>query len=702
MRYDAARGVANFDWVLSRPPSDPFQRGWLHWHRGDFGRAVEEMVRGIQEDGETEGRLFWLARAWMRLAEQRNCLSALAPAPAPGPGATGGPAAAHAGHHDPAAHAGICTLPLTFRHPDPAPGRRAAELLLRLLDEYAPGDPLYTWLYNFQQMPLGGFPHDVPERYRIRSRFMDLFTGEAGTAAAARHPELSLVERGAELGVATPDSGKGVAVEDFDGDGRLDIVEAGLYEKLNFYRNSGTGAFEERGAAAGFGPVRGNHIVTTADFDGDGCFDLLVSRPFAEDPPGTITLLKNRCDGRFDDVTRPMGLDMWRDEGRSASPWVHAWADVDMDGDLDLLTVQFGVVFWPGARPLFTRLWRNDITQFTDITEEFGLDRFVRGRLSVGAAFGDFDDDGDPDLFLGGLRRFGGILLVNDGGRRFVESDALRVEEPGFMASFLDVDHDGRLDLLVGGSCPARICTEQAVFGRNEDALRMGRTVIFRQREDRSFERRADLWEDAFPIGTMGLSYGDINNDGAWDFYLGTGSPEGAMILPKLFFLGRTEGRAAPGTAENLSMAWGLGSIQKGHGIVFFDFDGDGDQDIYSALRGMWPGDVWPNQMFVNESRLDAAWVDLRLLAPTRNRHGVGARIAVFARAADGGAIVRRFHVNGGTGFGSGPYVAHMGLMDAVRIERIEVLWPGESRPRVHAGVALRAAHVLRYEDGSY
>jgi hypothetical protein len=131
-------------------------------------------------------------------------------------------------------------------------------------------------------------------------------------------------------------------------------------------------------------------------------------------------------------------------------------------------------------------------------------------------------------------------------------------------------------------------------------------------------------------------------------------------------------------------MLHGLGSIQKGHGIVFFDFDNDGDEDIYSSLGGMWPADKWPNQFFVNNSRLNNSWVSIRLRGRRTNYFGVGATIRVVAENRLGEEIVRYALMDQRTGFGSSPYLAHVGLLDATRVKGVEVYWPASGCRRVY------------------
>jgi hypothetical protein len=127
---------------------------------------------------------------------------------------------------------------------------------------------------------------------------------------------------------------------------------------------------------------------------------------------------------------------------------------------------------------------------------------------------------------------------------------------------------------------------------------------------------------------------------------------------------------------RNVSMLNGLGNIQKGHGIVFFDFNGDGRQDIYSALGGMWPGDAWTSQLFTNQSKSSNTWTKIRLRGRKTNYAGIGASIRVRAENARHEEIVRYYHMDNKSGFGSAPFLAHIGLMDAVAIQGVDVFWP--------------------------
>ena len=678
-RRDSATGAYTLDGVdLSR--LDAFERGYVAFHRGDFATAVRELERAVEEHGASEERLFWLALAHLRHAEAVNCLDRLE---------RRSPMAAHAG--------AMCALPLIVHHEQREPSRRAAELFEILLDRHDGSNAVYRWLLNFSHMTVHGFPEDVPAPYRLEEDFVDRLYGTPGPEVQALAGHLRFVDRASELGVDRLDTGRGVAVEDFDRDGDLDLVTAGTFEDVRYYRNDfqDIGRFTDVTGEIGLGGLFQPFFLSAADYDDDGRVDLLVGRPFER-----FELLHNEIDGErggFRDVTSESGLLRPGDEERLATTWTPAWGDVDRDGDLDLFLAQWGVRF-PSSSPLLSaprmrsRLYlnvprrdgRNGGVRFRDVTAEYGLEGVVRGAFFVGAVFGDLEGDGYPELMLSSWVRGGSVLLRNVDGRRFEDSGLIDPKRPGFMSGFVDVDHDGRLDLFRGGFGVARTSTPQ-VLERASGAARplpkerlegVGISRILGQTPEGRLELRAGYFAGDPPLSTMGASYGDLDNDGCLDFYLGTGTPEPWYVLPNLMYVGRREGWKCRGGTVDVSRLHGFGTVQKGHGIVFFDFDEDGDQDVYSALGGMWPGDEWPNQLFVNEGDTGNAWVKLRLRGRRTNRFGVGAMIRVVATGPEGESIVRTYHMDAKTGFGSAPYLAHIGLGAAVAVEEVEVRWP--------------------------
>ena len=115
-------------------------------------------------------------------------------------------------------------------------------------------------------------------------------------------------------------------------------------------------------------------------------------------------------------------------------------------------------------------------------------------------------------------------------------------------------------------------------------------------------------------------------------------------------------------------------------------------------MGGAFPADRWPNQFFLNESTQQGAWTKLRLRGHASNYYGVGARIRVVAEAVDGSRVARYARMDNKTGFGSAPYVAHVGLGNAKRIVTVEVFWPGEGEAQQYS-VKLGELNLLE-QDG--
>ena len=635
----------------SDPPEQDFAQAKRLFHLGEFAGAVEALDRVIDGQGEDEERLFWLAMSQMRLAEATNCLAALR-----SPGS----------HHG--SHQAWCALPISQHHRQQQWAWAAAETFQRLLDHYDSQDRLYRWLLNFCYMTIDGYPDQVPAKYRVETKFTDFFYGEPQQAGEASN--LSFRDRAAELGVDTFDSGRGVAVEDFDGDGRLDIVTGGSFDPLHYYRNVGD-AFEDATAGSGLQNAAQSHFISSADYDNDGRPDLFVGSFFEP-----ARLFRNVDGRRFEDVTEAVGLRSGAG-GKREFGWSSVWGDIDNDGDLDLFFASWGVrlpLVWGfmAAPRLDSRLFVQEDGLFVDRTDQLGLSSYVTDQMMVGAAFGDYDNDGYTDLFLSSALKRGSALLRNEGGERFTLDSRFGA---AFVSSFVDLDHDGRLEIFLNSPGEARTSTEKAVFGMEYGDPTSGRALVLKRDDGGRFRPLDDFFDD-MPIGSMGASYGDLNNDGCLDFYLGTGNPEAWFVLPNLMYLGRSTGTTCDLSTENISRLHGFGTIQKGHSIVFFDWDDDGDQDVYSSLGGMWPADRWPNQFFVNESELEQSWIKIRLEGRRTNRFGIGCRIRVEARTAAGEKLIRTYHMDQKTTFGSAPFLAHIGLGRATSVESVNVYWP--------------------------
>ena len=167
----------------------------------------------------------------------------------------------------------------------------------------------------------------------------------------------------------------------------------------------------------------------------------------------------------------------------------------------------------------------------------------------------------------------------------------------------------------------------------------------------------------------MGANYGDLDNDGYLDFYLGTGQPNLETLVPNRMF------RNADGKKfQEVTGSGGFGHLQKGHGIAFGDLDNDGDQDIFCVLGGAYSGDVYMNACFENPGQGNH-WLTVLLEGTRSNRGAIGARLRVEIETADGSRVIHRTVGTGGS-FGSSSLQQEIGLGRAVRVRTLSVTWP--------------------------
>ncbi|MCH8277113.1 MAG: VCBS repeat-containing protein, partial [Bacteroidetes bacterium] len=299
-----------------------------------------------------------------------------------------------------------------------------------------PSDLNSRWLLNVARMALGDPPDSIPDAWRLPRVLAEADIGR-------------FTDRAPSAGVDIEGRSGGLIMEDFDGDGLLDLLAAswGLRDQIQLFINRGDGTFENRTEAAGLtGLVSGLNLVH-ADYDNDGDFDVYVLRGAWLGMGHPNSLLRNNGDGTFSDVTRAAGI---LDPQPSHSA---GWSDFDGDGDLDLFV---GNESTDPDNPRPSRLYRNEGDgTFRDVARDVGLaiTTFVKG-----VAWGDYNDDGRPDLYVSNLAE-PNLLFRNDGsdekgGWHFEEVGqraGVQAPDDSFPTWFWDVDQDGRLDLFVSG-----------------------------------------------------------------------------------------------------------------------------------------------------------------------------------------------------------------------------------------------------------
>ena len=192
----------------------------------------------------------------------------------------------------------------------------------------------------------------------------------------------------------------------------------------------------------------------------------------------------------------------------------------------------------------------------------------------------------------------------------------------------------------------------------------------------------------------MGSNFGDLDNDGWLDVYIGTGEPSLGALIPNRLFR-NAEGRFF----QDVTTSADVGNLQKGHGVAFGDLDNDGDQDILEEMGGWFESDMAPHVLFRNPGH-GHHWITLRLEGRRSNRSAIGARIKVRLMTARGG---RDVYLTAGTGgsFGGNSLQQEIGLGAATGIEAIQVTWPATGEEQMFRDVAMdRVYRVVESEAG--
>lgn len=500
----------------------------------------------------------------------------------------------------------------------------------------------------------------------------------------------------------------GVAMFDFDNDGRLDIyltnsytVDAAMAKKpmppAALYRNLGNGKFEEVAAKAGVAAPGWAMGVSVADYDNDGDDDLYVTCF------GPNKLYRNRGNGTFEDVTAKAGV------GDPRFSTGSAWGDYDLDGDLDLfvanyvgfklddlpqfgkgdkcqyrgIPVQCGPRGLPGAGDSLFR--NNGDGTFTDVSRQAKVDDPPM-YYGLGAMWTDFDDDGWPDLFVANdttpnyaYRNNRDGTFTEDGFALGLAVDENGNEQACMGVAIGDYDRDGRLDL--------------AVTNFADDY-----NTVYHKNADNTFTdlSRATKTADAsIPYLGWGVGLFDADNDGWLDLFVANGHvypqvegayPGGLYRQRKLFYRNLGGGVFTEAGAKMPALM----ERRVSRGAAFGDYDEDGDVDvIVDELDG-------PPMLLRNDGGNAAGnWLGLRLAGTRSNRNAVGARVTVKL-----GATVLVDEVHAGDSYLShSDRRLHFGLGAARVAAEVRVKWPGGAFERWQ-NLAAGRVHTLTEGQG--
>ena len=505
----------------------------------------------------------------------------------------------------------------------------------------------------------------------------DLADGDDG-AASLRFTDVTAVS-----GLTADRFGIGVATGDVDNDGWVDLFVTN-FGPDQLFRNNGDGTFTEMSDRAG---IAGDGVfgvsASFVDYDRDGWLDLYVGNYVDYDldsdivcpnKGGTVDycspqvygglqdrLYRNRGDGTFDDVSRtallydiPGGVSLATSGQLRPALGVTA-ADYDGDGWPDLYVAN------DGSENILWMNQRDGTFRDTALLSGAALSPLGTPEASMGVAAGDFDNDGDEDLFMTHLETEGNNLYVNDGTGVFQDRSASTGLGPGSLAhagwgtAWFDYDNDGWLDLLAANGAVRR---DALVRPQASGDSAQNRAVADNRYEMFPYDQRKTLFRN-----------------------LGSGRFEDVS------------GQA--GAVFSLS--------EIGRGAAFGDIDNDGDVDV---LVGNNAG---PVRLLINTIGNRRHWLGLRLVGSTGSpgsgdvgdvgdsKDMPGTRVAVIRES--GQTLWRRVHTDGSYASASDPRVL-VGLGESTEAPRVRVVWP-DGHVEEWTDLAVDRYTTLRQGDGT-
>jgi hypothetical protein len=247
-----------------------------------------------------------------------------------------------------------------------------------------------------------------------------------------------------------------------------------------------------------------------------------------------------------------------------------------------------------------------------------------------------------------------------------------------FATWFFDYDNDGWPDLFVDSYFMVPDDTVRTYVNKPHN----GETLkLYRNKHDGTFEdvtEQVGLDKVYMP---MGANFGDVDNDGFLDIYLGSGNPNFTAVLPYVLFRNK-EGKSF----VDITQSSGTGELHKGHAVVFADLTRQGSEDILTRVGGAIPSDEHNVRVFENPGN-NNDWLNVRLVGVKSNRSAVGAEIHVTVR--DGSAAPRSIYRTVGqtSSFGGNPMEQHIGLGANARDITLEIWWPATGTRQHFSGV---------------
>lgn len=503
------------------------------------------------------------------------------------------------------------------------------------------------------------------------------------------------------------DMGSGAGFADIDNDGDLDLYivnipgplvvqssqpvaaseKSDLISENALYRNNGNGTFTDITDTAEVGDIGYGMGCVFADYNGDGNVDLYVTNY------GENVLYRNNGDSTFTDVTKTAGVGcpLWSTGA--------AFADYDGDNDLDLYVCnyvtydlealeQMKAESLQSGKPVPSALnphvfepqdnvfYRNNGDgTFTDVTAEAGV--AAPGGRSLQAIFSDFDQDNDMDLYVANDTSENHIYR-NEGNGNFtdVSADSWAADFRGSMGLTAgDYDADGDIDLFISHWVDEENALYRNLLNEN------GTTATDVGKDTKPATKRVRFVDESYTsmlaevsikqIG-WGTSLFDYDNDGDLDIFVANGSTfqkldEPESLIPQHDQLFRNEG---DGTFRDVSESSGIAILpaRVSRGAAFGDYDNDGDVDIFIVNNYAKPTLLRNN---ANTLKNRNNWLHVELVGTNQNRSAVGAKILLKTVEA---TQVREIYA-GESYMSANSFVAEFGLGKSTQIQTLQVTW---------------------------
>ena len=534
----------------------------------------------------------------------------------------------------------------------------AISLYKDILKEY-PDDEESKWMLNIAYMALGEYPKSVPAEYLVPPITLE------SEATFSRFNNIADKVSLSNIGLSG-----GAIIEDFDNDGKLDIVASswGYDDQMKIFKNTGFGFEDVTGVSELIGQTSGLNMIH-CDFNNDGLKDIFLLRGawYADNGKIPNSLLQNMGNFKFKDVTKEVGLDQkWPTQ-------TAVWTDINNDGWLDLFIGNESTSKMSAP----SEFYLNEGGKFKNISQEVGIN--INGFIK-GCTAGDIDNDGDEDIYISYMGR-PNQLLRNDskGGQiKFTDISTISGTEgpiPGFPTWMWDFNNDGYLDILAA-SYDLKNLNVAGITNRESrgESTEGAKLCLLQNNGNGTFSNISSTAGLDKTLYVMGSNYGDLDNDGFLDMYLATGAPSFTALVPNKLYKNNKGEEFFDVTTSSRT-----GHLQKGHAVAFGDIDNDGDEDIFHVLGGAFSGDISSDAVFQNTLDGSNKWINLELVGTQSNKAAIGARVKLTAEMNNGKMVELHRHISTGSSFGSNSLNLEFGLGDVSRIVDLEITWPNKS-----------------------